>query len=1096
MRSKFENGKKIRFASTLKKVELYSSCLQLYLTIRNEKEFRSYMQSFCSDDAIQIILDQIHNQLRTFATIAIVEEEVDQVKTGVDQGLKKATHQRESNVTTHAKRNQKFEQVQKEAKIIYEKAQPFLKEKDQRFAQIYFAAASNEELVKNVQEQMGVQAQSVTIMKSLFLKELKECNKDYNAWVEKKKMKKVRETKEFKQIQQELKPTYEKVKSLLSQKDQEFAQIYFQSESNSEMLNAVTSQMGIQKQSAYTLKGNFLKKLKLYKSKYDGAKVDSEIEMEKESQKQEQFIESREALRESYVVMKSLLTPKEKEFIDIYLVSTSNEEMMKKVHEQMNLSLQSAYRMKYKIASEVRECKENYEVWLEKRSATNPWKKFQKKTREIYEKGRPYLTDRELEIIDLILSSDTNDEFVQKCVNQYHVTPSQVLGMKRNFQVGMHQFQTDYDAWVEKQSNKQKMKESLAPEKFLSVKEEVRPTYEKVKSTFSIKKQKFAEVYFASTSMEEFLNNAKQQLNIAPQSARVMKSQLLKELRVHSDNYEVWLENRNTQNPLQEREELRPVYEKIKMLLSPKEREFADIYFGSNTNQMLTENATIQMGIAPQSIYAMKSRLIRTLKYCREHYEEWVEEKSKKKEKTTMKSRNSESFLQTQEQLRSVYEKVKMLLSPRQRELAEIYFASNTNEELTAKAVEQMNIAPQSIYAMKANLLGNLKGCLDDYDGWVKRRQSRHKKDTKKDMGESKSVKTKAAYENLYYLYQPYISSEYQKAFEAWLAQDMEPVPETCIIVMNYLDRCDRALKARQSLPNFQKWIATFKKTAAPKKDATMEFLHSISREEVMTLLSKVQMVPNLPKYQRLYEFYGIDTTRHSIEQIHEKYPEISIASIKNELKQTVILIQKAASELLKKDTTWVRERQALLPKFTFASFELGRLEAMCVNYYYGFTVEPITVSEIAEKVHIKEWKVEKLIQSAKSILKQSKVAKNPAILDAVEKISKVDESNLTQLQDKDFRALRLTVQQALTTDEMKLNFVQEKILNLFFGFPNKPIKSSREIAELCGCTEQDARTYLIETIRYVLNYISKEDFETKFEGKKVVKQLSSIFNK
>lgn len=150
MRSKFENGKKIRFASTLKKMELYSACLQLYLKIRNEKEFRSYMRSFCSDDTIQIILDQIHNQLRTFAMIAIVEEEVDQVKVGVDQGLKKAFHQRESNVTIRSTRDQKFEQVQKEAKIIYEKAQPFLKEKDQRFAQIYFAASSNEELVKNV----------------------------------------------------------------------------------------------------------------------------------------------------------------------------------------------------------------------------------------------------------------------------------------------------------------------------------------------------------------------------------------------------------------------------------------------------------------------------------------------------------------------------------------------------------------------------------------------------------------------------------------------------------------------------------------------------------------------------------------------------------------------------------------------------------------------------------------------------------------------------------------------------------------------------------------------------------------------------------
>ena len=329
------------------------------------------MQSFCSDDTIQIILDQIHNQLRTFATIAIVEEEVDQVKVGVDQGLKKEVHQRESDVTIRSTRDQKFGQVQEEAKIIYEKAQPFLNEKDRCFAQIYFASSSNKELIKNVQEQMGVQAQSVAIMKSLFLKELKECNTDYKAWTEKKQMRKVKAKKEFKQIQQEMKPTYERVQLLLSPKEREFAQIYFQSESNSDMLDVVTSQMGIQKQSAYALKASFLKKLKLYKSQYDDARVNIEIERKEESQKQEQFIELGKALRENYVGMKSLLTSKEREFIDIYLVSASNEELMKKVREQMNLSLQSAYRMKYKILKEVRECKENYVAWVEKRSATN-----------------------------------------------------------------------------------------------------------------------------------------------------------------------------------------------------------------------------------------------------------------------------------------------------------------------------------------------------------------------------------------------------------------------------------------------------------------------------------------------------------------------------------------------------------------------------------------------------------------------------------------------------------------------------------------------------------------------------------------------------
>ena len=922
MRSKFENGKKIRFASTLKKVELYSSCLQLYLKIRNEKEFRSYIQSFCSDDTIQIILDQIHNQLRTFATIAIVEEEVDRVKAGVDQGLKKEVHQRESDVTIRSTRDQKFEQVQEEAKIIYEKAQPFLNEKDRCFAQIYFASSSNKELIKNVQEQMGVQAQSVAIMKSLFLKELKECNTDYKAWTEKKQMRKVKAKKEFKQIQQEMKPTYEKVQLLLSPKEREFAQIYFQSESNSDMLDVVTSQMGIQKQSAYALKANFLKKLKLYKSQYDDARVNIEIERKEESQKQEQFLELGEVLRENYVGMKSLLTSKEREFIDIYLMSASNEELMKKVHEQMNLSLQSAYRMKYKILKEVRECKENYVAWVEKRSATNPWKKFQKRTGEFYEKGRPYLTDRELELIDLILSSDTNDEFVQKCVDKYHVAPSQILDMKTNFRVGMHQFQTDYQAWVEKKN------------------------------------------------------------------------------------------------------------------------------------------------------------------------------KEKQKIKAPLKSRNSESFFQTREQLRPVYEKIKMLLSPREREFAEIYFASNTYEELITKTVEQMHIAQQSIYGMKSRLLKDLKGCMNDYDAWVKRRQFRSKRDIQKDMEDFESVKTKVEYENLYYIYQPYIPLEYQKAYEMWLENKTESVPEMCRIVIDYVLRCDRAVESKKGLPNFSKVVELHKKASMPKKDTTMDFLHSISREEIMVLLSQLQSIPNLPKYQRLYEFYGIDTTRHSVEQIHEKYPELSIVSIKNELKQTVISIQKKASESLKEDKIWVRERQTLLPKFTFASFELGRLEAICVNYYYGFTVAPMTISEIAEKVHFKEWKVEKFIQSAELILKQSKVAKNPAILASVEKISNVNEDNISQLQDKDFRALRLMVQQALTTDEMKLNFVQEKILNLFFGFPNKPIKSSREIAELCGCTEQDARTYLIETIRYVLNYISKEDFETKFEGKKVVKQLSSIFNK
>ena len=437
-----------------------------------------------------------------------------------------------------------------------------------------------------------------------------------------------------------------------------------------------------------------------------------------------------------------------------------------------------------------------------------------------------------------------------------------------------------------------------------------------------------------------------------------------------------------------------------------------------------------------------------------------------------------------------------MLLSPREREFAEIYFASNTYEELITKTVEQMHIAQQSIYGMKSRLLKDLKGCMNDYDAWVKRRQFRSKRDIQKDMEDFESVKTKVEYENLYYIYQPYIPLEYQKAYEMWLENKTESVPEMCRIVIDYVLRCDRAVESKKGLPNFSKVVELHKKASMPKKDTTMDFLHSISREEIMVLLSQLQSIPNLPKYQRLYEFYGIDTTRHSVEQIHEKYPELSIVSIKNELKQTVISIQKKASESLKEDKMWVRERQTLLPKFTFASFELGRLEAICVNYYYGFTVAPMTISEIAEKVHFKEWKVEKFIQSAELILKQSKVAKNPAILASVEKISNVNEDNISQLQDKDFRALRLMVQQALTTDEMKLNFVQEKILNLFFGFPNKPIKSSREIAELCGCTEQDARTYLIETIRYVLNYISKEDFETKFEGKKVVKQLSSIFNK
>ena len=740
MRSKFENGKKIRFASTLKKVELYSTCLELYLKIRNETEFRNYMQSFFSDDTIQIILDQIHNQLRTFAMIAIVEEEADQVKHIDDKKLEKKTKQSKDNKTRQLVKVRKFQEEQAELRSVYEKVNTLLSPRRQQFAELYFASTSNRELVKKAQAEMGITAQNVSAYKNPLLKELRECRDHDDKWL--------------------------------------------------------------------------------------------------------------------------------------------------------------AEKLKQKNAS------------------------------------------------------------------------------------------------------------------------------------------------------------------------------------------------------AQEREELKPIYEKVKPLLSPKQQQFAELYFSSTSNQELTKKAREEMGIAAKNISAYKNPLLKELRKCRDYYEEWVEEKTRKKERILTKSCNSEDFLQTQEQLRPVYEKVKTLLSPKQQQFAEIYFASKTNGELMEKAVEQMHIAPQSVYGTKSKLLDTLKSCLNNDEAWMKRRQSRNKKETTKDRIVLQQRKTKVEYENLYYLYQPYIPLEYQREFESWLNQDTEFVSKQCTIVMQYLSCCDAAMQRRQSLPNFEEWFMDQQKKPRQKKDITMEFLHSISREEIMTLLSQLPSVPQLPRYQRLYEFYGIHTTRHSVEQLCEKYPKLSLSSIKSEMKRTVISIQKQTSEILKERDTWERERQELLPKFTFSSFELGKLEAICVNYYYGFTVAPMTISEIAEKVHFKEWKVEKFIQSAKLILKQSKVAKNPAILASVEKISNVNEDNISQLQDKDFRALRLMVQQALTTDEMKLNFVQEKILNLFFGFPNKPIKSSREIAELCGCTEQDARTYLIETIRYVLNYISKEDFETKFEGKKVVKQLSSIFNK
>ena len=536
----------------------------------------------------------------------------------------------------------------------------------------------------------------------------------------------------------------------------------------------------------------------------------------------------------------------------------------------------------------------------------------------------------------------------------------------------------------------------------------------------------------------------------------------------------------------QEQEELRPIYEKVKSLLSPKERQFLELYFSSSFNKEFYQKVKQELGITLRYIRGRKRNLLNELKECRDNYDAWIEKRN----------RPSKKLRQEQEAFRPIYEKAKPLLPPKTGKFAELYFTSTSYKEIYQKTEQELGMTKQHTRSQKWYLLKELKECHDDYDGWVQKKQrgiSQYGSNQKQEKN-NKHVKTKEEYENLYYLYQPYIPLEYQQEFEFWLKQSTEPISEKCIVVKKYLSCCDLAMHKQQSLPNFQQWIITYGKKTKLKKDVTIEFLNSISREEIMILISQLQSIPDNDAYYRLYEFYGINTTRHSVEQLHEMYPELSILTIKNELKKTVISIQKKVSELLLKKKIWERERQELLSKFTFSSFELGKLEAICINYYYGFTVAPIPLSEISKKVYYNEQQVEKFINHAKLILKQSKVAKNPVILASVEKISNVNEKNILQLQDKDFRALRLMVQQALTMDKMELSSVQEKLLTLFFGFPDNPIKSSKEIAFMCGCTEQDVRIYLIETIRYVLNYISKETLESEFHESQVEKQLTHTF--
>lgn len=331
---------------------------------------------------------------------------------------------------------------------------------------------------------------------------------------------------------------------------------------------------------------------------------------------------------------------------------------------------------------------------------------------------------------------------------------------------------------------------------------------------------------------------------------------------------------------------------------------------------------------------------------------------------------------------------------------------------------------------------------------------------------------------SIYYLYQPYIPEDYQDAYEhinALEEAERKKYPELYekySVVNRYLLRCDQAVKQGNSLPGF-----VARKQPA-KQDARELKINALFPGEVRNMLD-CSMELSDEERKLLCLFYGIGTTKHSLEQLQQIYSIPNRNILKNQIYNLIEKLQHGKKDKHPEQNEMSRR---IKEKFILGSLQLSKGEVRLLDAYYGLTGKKKTIEELSRIYHTPKDSLMKKIHYASETVLKANTYTNPAIVKALQNIS-IEPDKDKQIQDCEIRALRLPVKQSIYLNVCPLSPSQKKLLDLFYGLSDDTaIMSSEELSNKYQIPLDALRYYLYETVRYVLNYVTEIEFQEQMK--------------
>ena len=336
---------------------------------------------------------------------------------------------------------------------------------------------------------------------------------------------------------------------------------------------------------------------------------------------------------------------------------------------------------------------------------------------------------------------------------------------------------------------------------------------------------------------------------------------------------------------------------------------------------------------------------------------------------------------------------------------------------------------------------------------------------------------------DLYYVYEPYIPLPDQKKFIEILEQKDRKSCNgySCYLnVVNFLKKCDIATRNGQPLPSYTK-----KRQIVLKKEAVIHALDSVLPNTIEKLLKKYSSIPHQAR-QFLILYYGIGCHRHTISEIQKKYPSFSEHTILQQIYYSLKRLKKLEKEQQSQLSELERHVQQVKEKFAFNQYVLTPPERRIVDEYYGITKPKKTIAKLAQEQHLSISKTKELLQHGTYLVVHSDALSEGPIADSFTALRDDQE----EVKESDLRPLRLIVQQILDENGKEISASQYTVLNLFYGFQTTKVMSISEISEYYQVPIQDMYLYIKETIRYLLNFISKEQVVENSENSKTDKQI------